>query len=147
MTNEEKSIKIKQAFQTLKELVPNVYSMFDEGMHVFNTEPMNAVEQIQSAVKVYLHSKNIHLSKRSIELLVMFVQHDTSTKSREKISRKIKMSRGTINQNVSSLKKEGVLIYPFEDSKKSVVDPELIKIKNFILRKNNKNIVIRYKNV
>ena len=141
MTNKEKVIKIKNALKTLKELAPN---MFPTEFYRIKCPRKTDLEQIESAVKIYLHAKGIHLTPRVIQLLVMFVKYDTSTTSRKKISRQIKMTRVAINQNVIALKKAGLIIYPYSDTKKSVVHKDLLRLKEYVTQGTKDNILITY---
>lgn len=137
--------RLKEALEVLKELAPKMYEVLEEGFYVINCKKDDDVEQIESAVKIYLYAKGIDLTPRAIQLLTMFVKYGTSTKARKMISKTIKMTGGTINQNASNLKKAGVLVYPYEDSKKSIVDPNLMKLKPYVLNgAKNSNILIKY---
>lgn len=141
----ERKEKLKSALTTIKELAPKMYNILREGFHVLVCEQKTDIEQIESVVKMYLYAKNIDLAPRVTELLIWFVKYDTSTKSRKIISRQISMTGGTINQNASKLKKAGLILYPYEDSKKSVVEPALIKLRDYILDpKKGNNVLVRF---
>ena len=146
MDKKEKISRLKEALNTIQELAPRMYSVFKKGFYVITCEKRTDLEQIESAVKIYLHAKGIHLTPRVIQLLVMFVKYDTSTTSRKKISRQIDMTRVAINQNVIALKKAGLIKYPYADSKKSVVHKDLINLKKYIIDNNKDDILVSYVN-
>ena len=135
---------IEQLKNNLKKSSPDMYSVFEQGFFPIKCQRKSDIEQIESVVKMYLHSKNIHLTPRVIELLTMFVKYDTSTDSRKKISRQINMSRVAINQNVMALKKAELIIYPYDDTKKSVIHNDLLILKKYITKPGKTNILIRY---
>lgn len=141
MTKKE---ELKKALEVIKEVAPSLYNLLKGGIHEINLDKMDDSDKIKSAVKIYLNAKNIVLAKKVVDLLVMYVKYDTSTESRAKISNEIKMSRGTINQNTTKLKTAGVIVYPYDDSKKSKIHPDLEKLKDFILVKEKNNILIKY---
>ncbi len=136
--------RLKRAMNTMKELAPKMYGILEEGFYVINCKKKSPLEQIRSAVKIYLYAKTIKLTPRATELLVMFVKYDTSTASRKKIRRQIDMTAGTLNQNASNLRKAGILLYPYQDSKKSVIDPNLVALKKYMVQKRNGNILVKY---
>ena len=100
------------------------------------------VDRLTAAIKMYLDANNIDVAPRKLQLLVQLVKYDTSTASRKRISKQIKMSGVSINQNFMHLHNAGLIVYPYSDSKKSKVIPELQKIGNWVM-KGKKNIVIR----
>lgn len=137
--------RLKKAFDTLKELAPKIFTTLKEGFYVVNCPKRNDIEQIESAVEIYLYAKGINITPRARQLLVGYVKYGTSTESRKKIRRQIDMTSGTLNQNTSSLKKAGLVVYPYKDSKKSYVEPELVKLKDYMIGSNKKgNLLIRY---
>ncbi|MCB1711371.1 MAG: hypothetical protein KDH96_02465 [Candidatus Riesia sp.] len=142
--NQQEKDKLKEAFETIKNLAPNIYKILDEGFYVINCDKKSDIEQIESVIKIYLHAKGIKLTPRAIELLVMYVKYDTSSESRKKIRRQIKMTAGTLNQNTSSLKRAGILKYPYKDSKKSEVDPALVRLREYMNKPKKGNILIKY---
>ena len=144
MTKEEKVEKLKDALKTIEELHPNMFNAIRVGFYRIKCKKRTDLEQIESAVKIYLHAKGIHLTPRVIELLIMFVKYDTSTESRKKISRQINMSRVAINQNVIAIRREGLIVYPYADAKKSVVNSDLKRLKEYIIDKNKSDILITY---
>ena len=143
-TKSDNGTRLKEALSVVEELLPDFYNILKKGFYRVHCERETDVKQIESAVKIYLHAKGIHLTPRVIELLVMFVKHDTSTKSRKKIARQIKMSSVAINQNVMALKKAGLVIYPYKDTKKSVIHKDLIKLKEYIIDRNKTDILVTY---
>jgi len=144
MDKEEKIKKLKDALSVIEEHAPAMYSTLKRGFYRIACTRRTDLDQMTSAVKIYLHAKGIHLTPRVIQLLTMFVLHDTSTESRKIISRKIEMSRVAINQNVISLKREGLIKYPYEDGKKSVVHEDLINLKKYIVDGKKEDILITY---
>jgi hypothetical protein len=144
MKKQEEREELQAALATIEKLAPKIYSVLKKGFYRIVCDRRTDLEQIGSAVKIYLHAKGIHLTPRVIELLVMFVKYDTSTASRKKIARQINMTRVAINQNVIALKKAGLIIYPYEDTKKSVVHEDLIKLKKYIIDNNKSDILVTY---
>ncbi len=144
MGNKEKITRLKDALNTIEELAPKMHSVLKKGFYVITCKKRTDLEQIESAVKIYLHAKGIHLTPRVIQLLVMFVKYDTSTASRKRISRQIDMTRVAINQNVIALKKAGLIKYPYSDSKKSIVHKDLINLKKYIMDNNKDDILVSY---
>lgn len=144
MSTEERE-ELKKAFTTIKKLAPKVYKTLEEGFYIVNCPKRNDIEQIESAVEIYLYAKGISITPRATQLLVGYVKYGTSTESRKKIRRQIKMTSGTLNQNTSSLKKAGLIIYPYKDSKKSHVEPQLLKLREYMTNSTKKgNLLIRY---
>jgi DNA-binding MarR family transcriptional regulator len=145
MENKDRE-EVKQAFATIKRLAPKIYKTLQEGFYVVNCPKRNDIEQIESAVEIYLYAKGINITPRARQLLVGYVKYGTSTEARKKIRRQINMTAGTLNQNTSSLKKAGLIIYPYKDSKKSYVVTQLVKLREYMISKGRKkgNLLIRY---
>ena len=143
MSEEDKS-RLTDALKVVEELAPKFYSILKKGCYEISCKKNTDHKQIESAVKIYLHAKDVHLTPRVIQLLVMFVKYDTTTKSRKKISKEIKMSAVAINQNVMALKKEGLVVYPYEDTKKSFVHNDLLKLKGYIMDRGKTDLLITY---
>lgn len=138
------SAELKRALGSIERLAPKLYGVIKNSFYIINCKKRTDIEQIKSVTKIYLYAKGISLTPRATELLIMFIKYDTGTESRKKIRRQINMTPGTLNQNASNLKKAGVLIYPYADSKKSVIDPALIKLREYIVKGTNSNILIKY---
>lgn len=145
MSKKEDVKRLKEALNTIEELYKPFYNVIETGFYRIICKKRTDLEQIESAVKIYLHAKGIHLTPRVIELLIMFVKYDTSTESRKKISRQIKMSRVAINQNVIAIRKAGLIRYPYEDAKKSIVHEDLKNLRKYIMDKGKNDILIAYK--
>ena len=145
MSKKDNAKRLKEALNTIEELYNPFYKVIETGFYRIVCKRRTDLEQIESAVKIYLHAKGIHLTPRVIQLLIMFVKYDTSTESRKKISRQIKMSRVAINQNVIAIRKAKLIKYPYEDAKKSIVHEDLIALKKYIIDKGKDDILIAYK--
>lgn len=138
----DKKKRLEEALGVIRELSPRMFEVMRDGFHVLNCTRQESISQVEMVVKMYLHAKNIDLTPRVIKLLAWFVMYGTSTQARKKISRQIDMTGGTINQNASKLKREGLLVYPYDDSKKSIVDPALIKLKDYVMDPKKKGSIL-----
>jgi len=140
----EKKERLENALKDLKELAPDMYALLSKGFYKVLCNKTNDVEKIQRIIDIYLSAKGIKVTPRPKELLVMYLKYDTSTKSREKISKIMKMERGNINVNTQLLAKLNLIVYPYPDTKKSKVTEDLLRLKDYMMKEGEKNILISY---
>lgn len=136
--------------ETTKALLDNIeksnkafYQILKEGFRIVTSNKEDNIALIYAIVQIYGISKNVHLTKREVEIMTMFIKYGTSSEGRKSIIKQLKITGGSISQYVIKLKSKGLLIKNYEDTNVCYVNPELLKITEYIIEKKG-NLLIRF---
>lgn len=137
---------IEQALDLLGTVNPQIPKLIINGFYKLECNKTNDIEKISRIVEIYLAAKSIKVTNKPKELLIWYLKKGTDTKSRKEIGKLMKpmMYPTTINQHTLTLKRLGLIVYPYTDTKKSKVHPDLVKLRDYVLKKGIKNILVEY---
>lgn len=138
---------VDNALELLGGVSPQIPKLITNGFYKLECDKTNDIEKISRIVEIYLAAKAIKVTNKPKELLIWYLKKGTSTKARKEIGKLMKpqMQSTTINQHTLTLSRLGLLVYPYTDTKKSKVHPDLIKLKEYALKDGIKNILVEYK--
>lgn len=138
---------IKEALDILSVVSPQIPKLITDGFYKLECDKTNDIEKISRIVEIYLAAKSIKVTTKPKELLIWFLKEGTGTAARKKIGKNFKpiMQSTTLNQHALTLSRLGLIVYPYTDTKKSKVHPDLIKLRDYALKKGVKNILVEYK--
>jgi len=138
---------VKEALDLLGIVNPQIPEIITRGFYKLECDKTNDIEKISRIVEIYLAAKGIKVTNKPKELLIWYLKKGTETKARKEIGKLMKpmMYPTTINQHTLTLKRLGLVVYPYVDTKKSKVHPDLIKLRDYALKEGVKNILVEYK--
>ena len=138
---------VADALELLGVVNPQIHKLLSNGFYKLECDKTNDIEKISRIVDIYLAAKGIKVTNKPKELLIWYLKKGTSTKARKEIGKLMKptMYPSTINQHTLTLAKLGLIVYQYTDTKKSKVKADLIRLKEYALKKGIKNILVEYK--
>lgn len=138
---------VENALEILGIVSPEIPKLIKNSFYKLECEETNDINKISRIVEIYLAAKDIKVTNKPKELLIWYLDKGTGTKARKEIGKLMTptMYPTTINQHTLTLKRLGLIVYPYTDTKKSYVREDLIRLKEYALKKGVKNILVEYK--
>lgn len=142
MPNKKEFLKsldvVGEAFPIIKEIVK-------EGFYTLNCERESDFVQISLIIKLYsILKKGKELKGRNLDALTFYLREGYSKKIKEKMARQLNIQENNINQVNSNLRKLGYLIVDSNNHVKNTIDPELVKLKEYIVDREKNSIHIKW---
>lgn len=136
--------QIQEALEVVKESLPEHYDIISRFFRLHSKKESDYV-QIAKIVKIYsILKKGKELKGRNLQALAFYLKEGYSLNVKRKMARQMNIAENNLNQINSNLRKEGYLIVDQNKRIKNHVDPELVKLKKFIIDNGGKNLVITF---
>lgn len=136
--------ELKQAFEVIKEQVPDMHDIISRYFRMYSKKESDYV-QISKIVKLYsIFKKGKELKGRKLQALTFYLREGYSLNIKKKMALQMGIAENNLNQVNSNLRKEGYLIVDEHKKIKNYVDPELVKIIDFLVKKGGKNLVLTF---